>query len=97
MQGLVVHSVSLTKSTTEYSCENNKLIWANAEYIEAEVDWSKVPVDTPIVISTDNIHWHNRYFAKYENGKVYAWKDGKASHTTNKATSWEYVKLANEN
>lgn len=30
-------------------CDGNKIDWADAEYIE-EVDWSKVAVDTPIMV-----------------------------------------------
>lgn len=84
-------------STSVYSCENKKLTWADDEYIEPEVDWSKVPINTRIVISNDNTHWYNRYFAKYENGEVYAWEDGRTSYTTDKTTSWEYAKLAENN
>lgn len=28
-------------------CDTAALAWADAEYIESEVDWSKVAVDTP--------------------------------------------------
>lgn len=44
--------------------------------IRQEVDWSKVPVDAKVRIKncgSDN----RRHFAKYENGKVYCWSDGK--------------------
>lgn len=37
-------------------CDDNKLEWADAEYIEPEVDWSKVPVDTPILVR-DNVNY----------------------------------------
>lgn len=67
--------------------------WADAEYIEPEMDWSKVPVNARIVISNDNTRWYNRHFAKYESGEVYAWEDGRTSHTTDKAISWEYARL----
>ena len=40
------------------------------------VDWSKVPVDTKILVSDydDTSVWIRRYFAKYENGIVYAFQ-----------------------
>ena len=63
---------------------------------EPEIDWSTIAVDTPILVSYDCKDWHCRYFAKYEDGKVYAWCDGKTSFTArnNKCTIWEYAKLA---
>lgn len=74
--------------------------WLFSEYEEPEIDWSKVKVDTPILVKyfeTSN-KWFKRYFAKYENGKVYAWDDGMTSWTANgeedDTTSWDYVKLA---
>ena len=55
--------------------------WANSEYVEPPVDWSKVAVDTPILVrDSEKESWRKRYFAKYENGIVYAWENG--------ATSW---------
>lgn len=68
-----------------------------AEYIGI-VDWSKVPVDTPILVKDycDN-KWEKAYFAKYENGKIYTWMFGKTSFTSRgcgSMCSWEYAKLA---
>ena len=45
-------------------CTLNAMKWAAEEYKEPEVDWSKVPVDTPVLISVDNKNWFNRYFAR---------------------------------
>lgn len=63
------------------NCEGEADKWANSEYVEPPIDWSKVAVDTPILVR-DNaaLEWTRRYFAKYENGSVYTWGDG--------ATSW---------
>ena len=66
---------------------------------EEVIDWSKVPVDTKIIISNDNKDWNRRHFAKYENGRVYTWAWGKTSFTANSnedVTDWEYAKLYNE-
>lgn len=78
------------------SCTKKSMEWADAEYIEPEeIDWSKVPVDTPILVKgLINGAWEKRYFAKYEGGGVCAWNDGKTSYTTNKTTFWPYAKLA---
>ena len=39
---------------------------------EEVVDWSKVAVDTPILVSNNGKYWYRRYFAKYKtNRRVY--------------------------
>lgn len=62
------------------------------------VDWSKVAVDTPILVREFNItQWVNRYFAFYKDGKVYAWNHGATSWScehSNDVSSWNYAKLA---
>lgn len=69
-------------------------LWLDEEYKEPEVDWSKVPVDTPILVSTNEQHWYPRYFASYSNETVYAFKDGTTSWTTCGKNYWPYAKLA---
>lgn len=80
------------------SCEENILRWLFSEYEEPEVDWSKVKVDTPILVKDIlKSEWIKRYFAKYENGRVYAWKEGKTSWSAvneHNVNSWKYAKLA---
>ena len=63
---------------------------------EPEIDWSKVAVDTPILVKdSENNNWFKRHFAKYENGKVYAWSDGGTSWSCDNGTvDWKYAKLA---
>jgi hypothetical protein len=44
------------------------------------IDWSAVKVDTKIRVSNfEGDLWRKRYFACYENGKVYAFDSGKTS------------------
>ena len=72
-------------------------LWLDEEYQEPEVDWSKVEVDAPILVSTneeDWSRWSRRHFAEYRDGTVYAFKDGATSWTTNLKTAWPYAKLA---
>lgn len=57
------------------NCAQKSIAWADAEYIEQEVDWSKVPVDTPVFVSDDGTNWVKGYFAKYKDGKIYAFTD----------------------
>ena len=88
----------------EISCSQCDLIcqmWLEEEYKEPkqEVDWSKVAVDTPILVrDSENYRWRKRYFAKYKNGKVFAWNDGKTSWTSVdvETTVWNYAKLADK-
>lgn len=55
-------------------CGDKTEKWANSEYVEPPVDWSKVAVDTPILVrNSEEEVWEKRHFAKYENGIVYAW------------------------
>ena len=61
------------------------------------IDWSKVEVDTPVLVSNDNKEWIKRYFARYEDGNVYCWLHGKTSWTAICELSighWDYTKLA---
>lgn len=74
-------------------CDDNKIDWADAEYIEPEIDWSKVAVDTPILVSLDGVEWEKRHFAEYINGHVRAWKDGRTSWITKNVSDWTYAKL----
>lgn len=64
---------------------------------EKPIDWSKVEVDTPILVSDNKAYWGKRYFAKYEDGYVWAWDDGKTSWTADGYDScWKYAKLADK-
>lgn len=62
------------------------------------VDWSKVAVDTPILVK-DNYdeEWVKSYFASYKNGEVRAWMGGRTSFSVKNKTDtfgWKYAKLA---
>lgn len=71
--------------------------WLFSEYKEPEIDWSKVKVDTPILVrNNEDKEWVNRYFAKFADGKVYAWVSGATSWTVDDeydVTFWKYAKL----
>lgn len=72
--------------------------WLFSEYEEPEVDWSKVKVDTPILVRNyESGDWTKRYFAKFVDGKVYAWIAGATSWSADgelDVTSWNCAKLA---
>ena len=78
-------------------CIINRKNWANSEY-EEYVDWSKVPVDTKILVrDNENEHWTPRHFSCIEHGCVYAFSCGRTSFTCNsKGHSWKYAKLYKE-
>lgn len=73
--------------------------WCESEYEEPPINWSKIPVDTPILVKhIENDEWRRRYFAEFKDGVVYAWKDGKTSWSSLglDKVDWEYAKLAED-
>ena len=62
------------------------------------IDWSKVAVDTPILVSDiDGRGWNKRYFAFFKDGKVYSWVSGATSWSADgdsDVLKWEFAKLA---
>ena len=79
-------------------CAMIQMIWLLEDYKEPETDWSKVAVDTPILVrQTKDGEWLRRHFAKYEDGIVYTWKDALTSWTVlhdEDVTTWKFAKLA---
>ena len=84
--------------STNYSCTHNVREWLDSEYVAPPVDWSKVAVDTPILVrDSEEEAWRKRYFAKYEDNTVYAWKIGRTSWSTLRSdgiNAWKMAKLA---
>lgn len=67
----------------------------NSEF-EEHLDWSKVSVDAKVLVSDNGKLWCKRHFAKYENGSVYVFPDGRSSFTTEESDiiyPWKYAKL----
>lgn len=83
-------------------CDDHFMEWLEEEYVEPQVDWSKVAVDTKILVKQyPNSEWKKRYFAKYEDGRVYAfsygstsWSDDDTEHDY--VCDWKYAKLYEE-
>ena len=78
------------------SCIAQMSEWLKQEHVE-QVDWSKVKVDTPILVKdTEEGEWQKRHFSGVKNGKVYAWHDGLTSWSAigGCERSWKYAKLA---
>lgn len=81
----------------EGSCPQKRLEWLQQEYKEPEVDWSKVEIDTPILVRRyENNMWMKRNFAGYIGGKVCTFDGGKTSEHYYSITSWEHAKLADK-
>lgn len=68
-----------------------------AEYLGI-VDWSKVKVDTPILVKDDcDDKWEKAYFAGYKNERIYAWDNGRTSFSARSKDDtfiWDRAKLA---
>lgn len=78
------------------SCPITMAKWLVSEY---KVDWSKVPVDTPVLISIDNRNWFNRYFAGVnEKGQptVFCYGATSWSNGYGEPCHFKYIKLAEE-
>ena len=78
-------------------CEDNIKRWCESECVAPPVDWSKVAVDTPILVSDiKKGKWLKRYFAKFEDGRVHTWAMGATSWSAepNDVKWWRYAKLA---
>lgn len=80
-------------------CCINRVKWLVSEYKEPEVDWSKVPVDTPVLVSNNKDFRYNRYFAGTDDeGKVLVFPDGRTSWSNKTfvrmCEKFDYIKLA---
>lgn len=89
-----------TKTDDKRSCEKRIKEWSEQEYVEPPVDWSKVPVDTKVYVrDSDSEPWKPRYFAKFEDGKIFTWPNGATSFSNNSVSDfswWIKGKLAED-
>lgn len=70
-----------------------------ARYLH-KVDWSKVPIDEPVLVSSDGEEWFRRHFAGVRGKEIYVFFQGFSSWSagddpTNVCT-YKFIKLANE-
>lgn len=81
-------------------CRKKFREWLEQEYVEPPVDWSKVPVDTKILVrGSEDGRWKRRHFARYESNIVFAWDRGCTSYSADgyyNVSTWKYAKLAEE-
>ena len=73
--------------------------WLNAEYQEPGIDWSKVPIDTPVLASFDGKRWYRRYFAGVCDGEPETYDAGATSWSVDdeRTCVWKFMKLAEGN
>ena len=84
-----------TKEVIEDNLTLDEILQMDFEEI-VDVDWSKVSVDAKVLVSEDGKDWYKRHFAKYENGSVHVFPDGRSSFTTEESDiiyPWKYAKL----
>ena len=77
-------------------CINAFIKWANSEYKEPEIDWDKVPVDTPVYVwENGDSDIYKRYFAGYDkkNNMIIAFDKGGASWSSAITTKWDNAKI----
>ena len=78
------------------SCNEEFTKWANSEYKEPEIDWNKVPVDTPIYVWDDNDNrTYKRHFAGYDkvNNMIIVFNDGTTSWSSITTTKWDNAEI----
>ena len=82
---------------TTLCCPEEMRKWANSEYKEREIDWNKVPVDTPIYVWDNNdSKTYKRYFAGYDkiNNMIIAFDNGGTSWSSGATTTrWIHAKI----
>ena len=85
------------------ACDKKALEWFNAPYEEPkiEIDWEKVPEDTPVYVSNEitcptnmNIPRHFSAYFKDSDRPFEVWAEGKTSFTTSKVFPFKYCSLA---
>ena len=70
--------------------------WANSEYKEPEIDWDKVPVDTPVYVwENGDSDIYKRYFAGYDKkyNMIIAFDNGGTSWNSITTTKWNNAKI----
>ena len=93
------HSIDDCDSCDFYNnkttCEKVIKEWANSEYKEREIDWNKVPVDTPVYVWDFNENNLKRHFAGYdkEHNMITVFDDGRTSWSSKKTTKWIHAKI----
>lgn len=66
---------------------------------QLEIDWTKVPMGTPVLIKYKNVDWEGRYFALYlpnANEKFCTFNNGDTREKAEGVSCWSECKLADD-
>lgn len=80
-------------------CQRRKNEWLNQPVItpndpEKDIDWSKVPVDTPVIVWDSGSNQYNRYFYGIICGRFCVYRNGGTSWSSAYDVQfWEHCKL----
>lgn len=78
-------------------CNEAKLKWLDQPAFDPEkdIDWSKVPVDTPVLVWSSGNCTYNRYFSGIKDGRFCTYADGLTSWSsiTGKIAYWPHCNL----
>lgn len=101
---VICDNASCSECFFEENCgwDEDIIDWLDSEYQEPPTDWSKVPIDTPVLVSNDGEIWYRRHFAGIDgDGNPKAFFNGMTSWSiskdTVKAMAHQYMKLAEGN
>lgn len=77
-------------------CSKEFKEWANSEYKEPEIDWERVPVDTPVLVwDRDGSNKLKRHYAGLRNGCFVTFDNGETSWSfSGEISSWLNCELA---
>ena len=77
-------------------CSKEFKEWANSEYKEPEIDWERVPVDTPVLVwDMDGSNKLKRHYAGLRNGCFVTFDNGETSWSfSGEISSWLNCELA---
>lgn len=81
------------------TCSGGIKEWANSEYKEIEIDWERVPVDTPVLVwDISNKDKKKRYYAGREYGYFTTFENGVTKWSSDDGTTiaWKNCELARE-
>lgn len=92
----ILACASLCEFAKGEDCGLKRMEWLSDEYID--IDWSKVEVDTLILVSNDGNTWAYRYFAGTFFGRLYTFPFDHKSNDNKQMNliEWKFGKLIEE-
>ena len=95
---IMCHQCMFCRSDFRYGGAFRK--WLDSEHVELEIDWSKVPVDTPVLVRNDeNGPFEKRYLnrAKLYSNLFVTYPNGTTSWSNEwRLEKWKFCELARE-